>query len=202
MKRLKKLDAELLKYKQQMTKMRAGPAKNQVQQRALRVLKQKKIYEKQRESLYNQQFNIDQTKFAQQNLKDTATMVTAMKSANKELKKSYAEVKIDDIEDLQDDMGDMLELNDEINEVMGRSYGVPEEVDENDLNEELAALEDQIDVEAEAEVDSQQVPAYLVNAATASKSAAMTNKDEKKVSAEIALDANGMPNVPSRKLEI
>ncbi len=33
------------------------------------------MYEKQRDTLYNQQFNIDQTKFAQQNLKDSATMV-------------------------------------------------------------------------------------------------------------------------------
>lgn len=42
-----KLDAELRKYKEQMAKMREGPAKNAVKQRAMRVLKQKKQYETQ-----------------------------------------------------------------------------------------------------------------------------------------------------------
>ncbi len=45
------------------------------------VLKQKKMYEKQTDVMRNQQFNIDQTKFAQENLKDTATTVAAMKTA-------------------------------------------------------------------------------------------------------------------------
>lgn len=37
-----KLDNELRKYREQMSKMREGPAKNSVKQRAMRVLKQKK----------------------------------------------------------------------------------------------------------------------------------------------------------------
>lgn len=64
--KIAKLDAELLKYKQQLSRMKPGPAKNQVQQRALNILKQKKMYGNQRDTLYNQQFNIDQTKFAQE----------------------------------------------------------------------------------------------------------------------------------------
>jgi charged multivesicular body protein 5 len=35
------LDVELKKYKDQMAKLRDGPAKNAVKQKALRVLKQK-----------------------------------------------------------------------------------------------------------------------------------------------------------------
>jgi charged multivesicular body protein 5 len=38
------LDVELKKYKDQMAKLRDGPAKNAVKQKALRVLKQKKMY--------------------------------------------------------------------------------------------------------------------------------------------------------------
>lgn len=40
-----KLETELRKYKDQMNKMREGPAKNAVKQKAMRVLKQKKMYE-------------------------------------------------------------------------------------------------------------------------------------------------------------
>jgi charged multivesicular body protein 5 len=41
--KINKLDKELLKYKEQMSKMRDGPAKNSIKQRALQVLKQKKM---------------------------------------------------------------------------------------------------------------------------------------------------------------
>src|SRR4051812_48276622 len=98
--KIKKLDDELLRYKTQMSKMRPGPAKTQVQQRALRVLKQKKLYEKQRDTLYNQQFNIDQTKFATESVKDTITTVAAMKSASKQLKTDMKQIKISEVEDL------------------------------------------------------------------------------------------------------
>merc|ERR1711879_144009 len=57
-KKISMLDAELLKYKTQMAKMRPGPAKKQVQQKALRVLKQKKILEVQRENMANTSFNM------------------------------------------------------------------------------------------------------------------------------------------------
>lgn len=42
--KIKKLDAELIKYRQQMQRMRPGPAQNGIKQRALKVMKQKKMY--------------------------------------------------------------------------------------------------------------------------------------------------------------
>lgn len=41
--KVQKLETELRKYKDQMAKMREGPAKNNVKQKAMRVLKQKKM---------------------------------------------------------------------------------------------------------------------------------------------------------------
>ena len=67
---------ELKKYRDQMKKMRDGPSKNMVKQRALRVLKQKKMYENQLEGLRNQSFNMEQANYATQNLKDTKTTVS------------------------------------------------------------------------------------------------------------------------------
>lgn len=43
--KIAKLETELRKYKDQMAKMREGPAKNSVKQKAMRVLKQKKMYD-------------------------------------------------------------------------------------------------------------------------------------------------------------
>ena len=124
-----------------MSKMRDGPAKNAVKQKALRVLKQKKQYEAQSDNLRNQAFNMEQTNYATQSLKDTKTTVNAMKMGVKEMKKEFKNINIDQIEDLQDDLGDMLEEANEVQEAMGRSYGMPE-IDEDDLEAELDALGD------------------------------------------------------------
>lgn len=69
--KIAKLDAELRKYKEQMSKMREGPAKNAVKAKAMRVLKQKKQYEAQADNLRNQSFNMEQANYAHQTLKDT-----------------------------------------------------------------------------------------------------------------------------------
>ncbi|KAL7252629.1 hypothetical protein ACSBR1_007237 [Camellia fascicularis] len=68
--KIKKLDAELARYKEQIKKTRPGPAQEAVKARAMRVLKQKRTYEGQRDMLYNQTFNLDQVEFASEGIKD------------------------------------------------------------------------------------------------------------------------------------
>ena len=97
-KKVARLDSELNKYKQQMSKMRDGPAKNAVKQKALRLLKQKKQYESQAENMRNQSFNMEQTLMATQTLKDTKTTMDAMKVGVKEMKKEFKNVNIEKIE--------------------------------------------------------------------------------------------------------
>jgi len=140
-KKVSRIDGELNKYKQQMSKMREGPAKNAVKQKALRLLKQKKQYEAQAENMRNQSFNMEQTLMATQTLKDTKTTVNAMKMGVKEMKKEFKNVNIEQIEDMQDELADMLEDANEVQEVMGKAYGMPE-IDEDDLEAELDALGD------------------------------------------------------------
>lgn len=201
-----KLDAELIKYKQQLAKMRPGPAKSQLSQRALRCLQQKKMYEKQKDSLMAQSFNIDQTKFAQENVRDTVLTVNAMKDAQKSLKKEMGAIKIDSIEDLHDDMSDLLEDADEINEIMGRSYGIPEELDETDLMNELEALEGELMDDEDQTINqsqSNEIPSYLVNAATQSRAVNQpTTQTQSNRSQDVILDEFGLPDVPQRSLQI
>jgi charged multivesicular body protein 5 len=129
--KIKKLDAELLKYKDQMKTLREGAGKNAIKQKAIRVLKQKKMYEQQRDQLMQQSLNMEQASMATDNLKNTFITVDAMRTANKELKKQYKSINIDKIDKIQDEMEDLLEQANEIQETMGRyfrltcrSYGV------------------------------------------------------------------------------
>ena len=55
-------------------------------------------------------------------LKDTKTTVNAMKVGVKEMKKEFKNINIDQIEDMQDELGDMMEEANEIQESLGR-YG-------------------------------------------------------------------------------
>ncbi|GAB2293442.1 hypothetical protein Dimus_027641 [Dionaea muscipula] len=153
--KIKKLDAELARYKEQIKKTRPGPAQAAAKARAMRVLKQKRMYEGQRDMLYNQTFNLDQVAFAAEGIKDAQQTMSALKAANQDLKGMMKTVKIQDIDNLQDEMMDLMDMSTEIQETLGRSYDVPDDIDEDELMGELDALE--MDMESE----NQGLPSYL-----------------------------------------
>ncbi|KAG1806592.1 Snf7 family [Suillus plorans] len=160
--KIRKLDGELLRYKEQMSKLRSGPGKNAIQQRALRVLQQKKLYEGQLNQLQQQTFNMESAALTTDNLRNTMATVDAMKLANKEMRKQYGKIDIDKIENMHYDMEELLEQANEIQESLGRSYAVPDEIDEADLEAELDAL--QLEEEEEGPsylADLNKVPDFL-----------------------------------------
>lgn len=138
--KLAALNSELSTYQAKLSKMRDGPGKNALRQKALKVLQRRKQYEAQRDQLSQQSWNMEQAGMMQDNLKNVMTTVDAMKTTTKELKKQYGKVDIDKIEQMQDEMADLMEVGNEIQDSISRAYDVPEEVDEADLDAELEAL--------------------------------------------------------------
>jgi len=130
-----------------MSKMRDGPGKSALKQKALKILQRRKMYESQRDQLQQQSWNMEQASMMTDNLKNVMTTVDAMKSTNKTLKQQYGKIDIDKIERMQDEMQDLLEMGNEIQESMGRSYDVPEDVDEAELDAELEALGEEAGME-------------------------------------------------------
>ncbi|KAF1352717.1 charged multivesicular body protein 5 [Lizonia empirigonia] len=157
--KLAKLNAELSAYQQKLTKMRDGPGKTAIKQKALKVLQQRKMYESQRDQLQSQSWNMEQAGMMQDNLKNTMTTIDAMKTTTKELRKQYGKVNIDKIEKLQDEMADLMDMGNDIQDAISRSYDVPEDVDESELDAELEALSDEVDFEGIGESSS--VPRFL-----------------------------------------
>lgn len=139
--KIKGLDNELRRFKEQLKKA-TGSAATQIKKRAMDTLKRKRMYESQRDQLANQQFNVDQTAFAISSVRDAQVTISAMQAATKTLKIEHKKIKIADIDNMQDEMEDMLEDVGEISEILGRSYGMPDGVEEEDLDAELACLED------------------------------------------------------------
>lgn len=116
-----------------------------------------------------------------ENLRNTMATVDAMKTANKEMKKQYGKLDVDKIESLHYEMEDLMEAANEVQESMSRTYGVPEELDEADLQAgkhafpkvnarvrdsisvfpvELDALEDELAFESVSGND-EAIPSYL-----------------------------------------
>ena len=144
--RLSKLNAELQTYQQRLAKMRDGPGKNAIKQKAIKVLQQRKMYEGQKDQLMQQSWNMEQAGMMQDNLKNTMATVDAMKTTQKELRKQYGKINIDKIEKMQDEMAELMDMGNDIQESISRSYDVPEEVDEAELDAELEALGEEVEL--------------------------------------------------------
>ncbi len=115
--KIKAIDNELRRYKEQLKTAKGGAAAN-IKKRAMETLKRKRMYEQQRDQLSAQAFNVDQTAFAISSVKESHTTIAAMKEASKQLKAEHKKININEIEDVNDDMMEMLEDMEEINEVI------------------------------------------------------------------------------------
>ena len=155
--KLAALNAELAVYQKKLNANRSGLGQQAIKQKALKVLQQRKMYEAQRDQLWQQSWNMEQAGMMQDNLKNTMITVDAMKTTTKELKKQYGKVNIDNIEKMQDELADIMELGNEMQESISRSYDIPEDVDEAELQEELDAL-----AENEELGEASGVPAFMM----------------------------------------
>lgn len=138
--KLKAINGELSAYQEKLARMREGPGKQAIKQKALKVLQKRKAYEAEKDKLEGQVWNMEQAQSMQDNLKNVMTQVDAMKTTNKELRKQYGKIDIDKIESMQDDMADLLDMGNDIQDSLARSYDIPDEVDESELDAELEAL--------------------------------------------------------------
>jgi charged multivesicular body protein 5 len=161
--KLAKLNAELSTYQTRMSKMRDGPGKTALKQKALKILQRRKQYETQRDQLQQQSWNMEQASMMTDNLKNVMTTVDAMKQTKKTLKQQYGKIDVDKIERMQDEMQDLMEAGNDIQEAMGRSYDVPEDVDEAELDAELEALGEEAELEGLGMQGVGETPGFMVD---------------------------------------
>ena len=158
--KISRLNAELAEYNTKLSRMRDGPGKTALKQKALSVLKQRRNYDAQKAQLESQVWNLESFQTMEDNVKNTLVTVDALKNANKAMKKELGKISIDKIERLQDEMADFLDVGNEIQETLARSYDVPEEVDEADLDAELEALGAEMDYERET-AGAEGLPSFM-----------------------------------------
>jgi charged multivesicular body protein 5 len=89
-------------------------------------------------------------------MKDTMLQVSVLKEAKASMDTQLKAINISDIEELQDDLQDMFDTNNEIQDLLSRSYATPDGLDDDDLEAELMTLEADLDDDTVAET-----PSYL-----------------------------------------
>ncbi|KAI0479136.1 putative SNF7 family protein [Xylariaceae sp. FL0804] len=156
------LNAELSTYQGKLSRMREGPGRGALKQKALKVLQRRRQYEAQRDQLQSQVWNMEQAQALRDNLSGVMTTVDAMQTTQRELRKQYGKVDLDRVERMQDDMADLLDVGNEIQETLSRGYDVPDDVDESELDAELEMLGAEMELEGAGGLgDAGAVPDFM-----------------------------------------
>ncbi|CAL6410975.1 unnamed protein product [Bathycoccus prasinos] len=135
---IKKISAELEKAK---AFNRSGNKRA-----ALQCLKRKKLYESQSEVVANQQLKLQEQMIVLEGSKATAETFNALKSGAGAMKQLAKETDVDKVDKVMDEISDQTEKMRQVNEALGQQVGYAAELDEDELEAELAEL-DALDVE-------------------------------------------------------
>ena len=147
----KELKCALVDYRQARTPQQKAQAKN----KAMRLLKKKKLYQAHVNNLENTQMAVESAAMDVDIMKDNMAIMQTMKSTVQMQKDMmHAMGGIDSMYDVMDDMAEIKEQQEEFNDEMQRNFDI--DVDDADLNDEI----DELDYQMRMEMDNQgmQVP--------------------------------------------
>ena len=142
----KELKAALVTYRQARTPAQKAQAKN----KAMRLLKKKKMYEAHINNLENTQMAVESAAMDCDIMKDNMAIMQTMKSTVQMQKDMmHAMGGVDSMYDVMDDMQDIKDQQEEFNEEMQRNFDV--DVGDAELNDEI----DELDYQMRMEMDNQ-----------------------------------------------
>ena len=152
----KELKGALVEYRQARTPQQKASAKN----KAMRLLKKKKLYQAHVNNLENTQMAVESAAMDVDIMKDNMAIMQTMKATTQMQKDMmHAMGGIDSMYDVMDDMQEIKEQQEEFNDEMQRNFDI--DVDDTDLNDEI----DELDYQMRMEMDNQgmQVPMGEMN---------------------------------------
>ena len=150
----KELKGALVQYRQARTPQQKAQAKN----KAMCLLKKKKLYQAHVNNLENTQMAVESAAMDVDIMKDNMAIMQTMKSTVQMQKDMmHAMGGVDSMYDVMDDMQEIKDQQEEFNDEMQRNFDV--DVDDADLNDEI----DELDYQMRMEMDNQgmQVPGEM-----------------------------------------
>merc|ERR1712066_1095908 len=122
---------------------------------ALAALKRKKRYEKQLQQLDGTLTTLEQQREALESANTNTAVLQTMNAAAKALKKSHADMDIDQVHDMMDDIAEQQDVAREISEAISNPVAFGQEFDDDELEAELNELEAETEIEEQAELEKQ-----------------------------------------------
>jgi charged multivesicular body protein 4 len=179
----KKSDFLEKKIEQELSIARKNGTKNK--RVALAALKRKKRYEKQLQQIDGTLSTIEFQREALENASTNTEVLRVMGDAAKALKSQHANMNVDDIHNLMDDVAEQQEIADEIANAISNPVGFRNDVDEDELLAELEELEQEaldeklLDVgPAPADIKLPSVPAAVPVAQPRGRQPVAANDDD------------------------
>ncbi|CAF1274172.1 unnamed protein product [Adineta steineri] len=131
---------------------------------ALNALKRKKRLEKSLQQIDGTLTTLEYQREALQNAAMNGQAFSALQGATSALKNVHKELDIDSVQDIMDELAEQHELSNEIASAISSPVGFGADIDERELEDELAALEQEALSDQMTRVDLPTVPAHSIPA--------------------------------------
>lgn len=118
-------------------------------------MKRKKRYEQQLQQIDGTLSTIEMQREALESANTNTAVLTTMNDAAKALKKANADLDVDKVHDMMDDIAEQQDVAKEISEAISNPVAFGGEFDEDELEAELNALGDELELEEQEELDKQ-----------------------------------------------
>ena len=122
---------------------------------ALQAIKRKKRYDKQLAQIDGTLTTIEQQREALEGANTNTAVLQTMGEAAKALKKAHADMDVDQVHDMMDDIAEQQDVAKEISEAISNPVAFGQEFDEDDLEAELAELEAEGELEEQRKLDEE-----------------------------------------------
>lgn len=142
-------NVELLEKRQQVLEEKAEKMKllakhylkQQNKAKAAACLKRSKAFELQAKKLEDTILSLDTQKMTLENANATKLAFDSMKTVNKGLKDAHKEMNVAEVEDTMDEIQETMDDNNEITDVLSKPLLMPGMADDEDIENELAAMD-------------------------------------------------------------
>lgn len=134
---------EVLLHKKMAAELEKAKEFNRLKNKraALQCLKKKKLYEQQCENLQNHQLKLEEQVITLEGSKTTAETFSALKQGAGAMKQLHKDTNIDEVDKVMDDINEQSEKARQVQEALGQPVGYSADLDEDELDAELAELE-------------------------------------------------------------
>jgi len=148
---MKKQDFLEKKIEQEVSTARKNAKTNK--RAALQALKRKKRYDKQLQQIDGTLSTIEMQREALEGANTNTAVLTTMKAAADSLKIANNQLDVDKVHDMMDDIAEQQDVAKEISEAISNPVAFGGEFDEDELEAELDALGEELELEEQEELD-------------------------------------------------